>query len=154
MSVPASKRTTPFTPRSTRSATTAERDLSSRLARAPSATPSVLNSTHKKYKAPLSTESRARKVPTLPSVPGSPSKSRPTSRAGSSVGAPSPALAPMFPRHDDPEESLVDFQTLGVDLTGDEHGGDVAAPFAEEVAVDKVMVSIRSVAPASIQQCC
>ncbi|KAJ7644147.1 kinesin-like protein [Roridomyces roridus] len=140
MSASTSKRTTPFTPRSTRST---ERDLSSRLARVPSATPTLLNSTHKKYKAPLSTESRARKITALPTVPGSPSKSRPTSRAGSSLGAPSPVLTPMFPRRDDVEDSLVDFQTLGVDLTGD-NAGDVSVEFVPtEVAVDKVMVSVR-----------
>ncbi|KAJ7109744.1 kinesin-like protein [Mycena crocata] len=142
-STPASKRPTPFTPRTTRATTTAERDLSSRLARTQSTTPSLLSSTHKKYKAPLSTESRTRKGSTLPSVPGSPSKSRPTSRAGSRMGTASPALAPMFPRQD-VEESVVDFQTVGIDLTGDEHGGDVSMtiPFTE-VAVDKVMVSVR-----------
>ncbi|KAF7365202.1 Kinesin-like protein [Mycena venus] len=136
------KRPTPFTPRTTRSTTTAaERDLSSRLARTPAPTPAILSSTHKKYKAPLSTESRTRKVPALPTVPGSPSKSRPTSRAGSRMGTASPALTPMFPQHD-VEESVVDFQSVGVDLTGDEHGGDVSFPMTE-VAVDKVMVSVR-----------
>ncbi|KAJ7134638.1 P-loop containing nucleoside triphosphate hydrolase protein [Mycena epipterygia] len=146
-STPAGKRPTPFTPRTTRSATThsTDRDLSSKLARNP-ATTSLLTSTHKKYKAPLSTESRARKGSTLPSVPGSPTKSRPTSRAGSRMGTASPALTPMFPQHD-VEESLVDFQTVGVDLTGDEHGGDVGVPFGE-VAVDKVMVSVRVRPPA------
>ncbi|KAJ6477425.1 kinesin-like protein [Mycena vitilis] len=138
-----STKRTPFTPRTTRSTTTAaDRDLSSRLARAP-APPSLLTSTHKKYKAPLSTESRPRKGTTLPSVPGSPSKSRPTSRAGSRMGTASPALAPMFPRHD-VEESVVDFESVGVDLTGDEHGSAVMA----EVAVDKVMVSVRVRPPA------
>ncbi|KAJ7459870.1 kinesin-like protein [Mycena latifolia] len=149
-STPAGKRPTPFTPRTTRSTTTAtntsERDLSSRLARTPSATSSLLTSTHKKYKAPLSTESRARKGSALPSVPGSPSKSRPTSRAGSRMGTASPALTPMFPQRD-VEESLVDFQSVGVDLTGDEHGGDVGVPFAE-VAVNQVMVSVRVRPPA------
>ncbi|KAJ7095854.1 kinesin-like protein [Mycena belliarum] len=140
---PAGKRT-PFTPRTMRSTTTvnvSEADLSSRLARNPSATSSVLTSAHKKYKAPLSTESRPRKGPTLPSVPGSPSKSRPTSRAGSRMGTASPALTPIFPQRD-AEESLVDFQSVGIDLTGDEHGGDIGTPLAE-VAVDKVMVSVR-----------
>ncbi|KAJ7675811.1 kinesin-domain-containing protein [Mycena polygramma] len=141
-----STKRTPFTPRTTRSTTTAaDRELSSRLARAP-APPSLLTSTHKKYKAPLSTESRPRKGTTLPSVPGSPSKSRPTSRAGSRMGTASPALAPMFPRHD-VEESVVDFESVGVDLTGDEHGGAVGVPMAE-VAVDKVMVSVRVRPPA------
>ncbi|KAJ7288316.1 P-loop containing nucleoside triphosphate hydrolase protein [Mycena rebaudengoi] len=144
---PAGKRPTPFTPRTTRSTAAADRDLSSKMAKTPSATSALLTSTHKKYKAPLSTESRARKGSTLPSVPGSPSKSRPTSRAGSRMGADSPSLQPMFPR-EDVEESVVDFQSVGIDITGDEHGGDVGAPFPE-VAVDKVMVSIRSVACSS-----
>ncbi|KAJ7175872.1 kinesin-domain-containing protein [Mycena filopes] len=145
MATPASKRPTPFTPRSTRSTTTAaERDMSSRLARTAAPTP-VLTSTHKKYKAPLSIEARTRKG-TLPTVPGSPSKSRPTSRAGSRMGTASPALTPMFPQHD-VEESVVDFQSVGIDLTGDEHGGDVVVPMPE-VAVDKVMVSVRVRPPA------
>ncbi|KAJ7212101.1 kinesin-domain-containing protein [Mycena pura] len=137
------KRSAPFTPRTTRStaAATADRDLSSRLARTPSATTALLPSTHKKYKAPLSAEARTRKVPTLPSVPGSPSKSRPTSRAGSRMGGGSPALTPMFPQQD-VEDSLVDFQSVGVDLTGDDSGGDIGIPF-DGVAVDKVMVSVR-----------
>jgi hypothetical protein len=54
----------------------------------------------------------------------------------------------MFPQHD-VEESVVDFQSVGIDLTGDEHGGDVGVPITE-VAVDKVMVSVRWVASASI----
>ncbi|KAJ7761484.1 kinesin-like protein [Mycena maculata] len=147
-STPAVKRPTPFTPRTTRSQANSDRDLSSRLARTPSASTSLLSSTHKKYKAPLSTESRPRKGTnsTLPSVPGSPSKSRPTSRAGSRMGTASPALTTMFPRQD-VEDSVVDFETVGVDFTGDEHGGDVVAPFAE-VAVDKVMVSVRVRPPA------
>ncbi|KAJ7250859.1 P-loop containing nucleoside triphosphate hydrolase protein [Mycena haematopus] len=146
-STPAGKRPTPFTPRTTRSTTSAaERDLSSRLARAPVVpTPSILSST-RKYKAALSTETRTRKGSTLPSVPGSPSKSRPTSRAGSRMGTASPALSPMFPQHD-VEESVVDFQSVGVDLTGDEHGGDVGFPMTE-IAVDKVMVSVRVRPPA------
>ncbi|KAK7048373.1 kinesin-like protein [Favolaschia claudopus] len=140
-STPAGKRPTPFTPRVTRStATTSERDLSARLARTPAPVSSILSST-KKYKAPLSMESRTRKPPTLPSVPGSPSKSRPTSRAGSRMGTASPALTPMFPQHD-VEDSVVDFQSVGVDLTGDEHGGDVTFPIPE-VDVGKVMVSVR-----------
>ncbi|KAJ7505309.1 kinesin-domain-containing protein [Mycena galericulata] len=146
-STPAGKRPTPFTPRTTRSATATDKDLSSKLARNPSAATSLLTSTHKKYKAALSTESRTRKGPTLPSVPGSPSKSRPTSRAGSRMGSASPALTPMFPRPD-VEESVVDFQTVGIDLTGDEHGGDVGVPLTE-VAVDKVMVSVRVRPPAA-----
>ncbi|KAJ7935660.1 kinesin-like protein [Mycena leptocephala] len=145
-STPAGKRPTPFTPRTTRStATAADRDLSSRLARAPAPTP-LLTSTTKKYKAALSSETRTRKGSTLPSVPGSPSKSRPTSRAGSRMGTASPALTPMFPQHD-VEESVVDFQSVGIDLTGDEHGGDVGVPITE-VAVDKVMVSVRVRPPA------
>ncbi|KAF8123072.1 P-loop containing nucleoside triphosphate hydrolase protein [Mycena galopus ATCC 62051] len=129
-STPAGKRPTPFTPRSTRSTSTAERDLSSRLARAPVVpTPRLLAST-RKYKAPLSTESRTKKGSTLPSVPGSPSKSRPTSRAGSRTGTASPALTPMFPQHD-VEESVVDFQSHSCD-----------------VSVDKVMVSVRVRPPA------
>ncbi|KAJ6585001.1 P-loop containing nucleoside triphosphate hydrolase protein [Mycena capillaripes] len=141
------KRPTPFTPRTTRSTTTAaERDLSSRLARAPAPPTALLSSTHKKYKASLSTESRPRKGTTLPSVPGSPSKSRPTSRAGSRIGTASPALTPMFPQHD-VEDSVVDFESVGVDFTGDEHGGDVGFPITE-VSVDKVMVSVRVRPPA------
>ncbi|KAJ7784550.1 P-loop containing nucleoside triphosphate hydrolase protein [Mycena metata] len=144
-STPAGKRPTPFTPRTTRSTATAvARDMSSRLAAAP--TPVLLSSTHKKYKAPLSIESRTRKGSTLPSVPGSPSKSRPTSRAGSRMGTASPALTPLFPQQD-VEQSVVDFQSVGIDLTGDEHGGDVVVPIPE-VSVDKVMVSVRVRPPA------
>ncbi|KAF7346338.1 Kinesin-like protein [Mycena sanguinolenta] len=145
-STPAGKRPTPFTPRTTRSTTSAERDLSARLSRAAVVPTTPLLASTKKYKASLSTETRTRKAPMLPSVPGSPSKSRPTSRAGSSMGAASSALTPMFPQRD-VEESVVDFQTVGVDFTGDENGGDVTFPMTE-VAVDKVMVSVRVRTPA------
>ncbi|KAJ6508773.1 kinesin-like protein [Mycena sanguinolenta] len=145
-STPAGKRPTPFTPRTTRSTTTSERDLSARLSRAAVVPTTPLLASTKKYKAPLSTETRTRKIPTLPTVPGSPSKSRPTSRAGSRMGTASPALTPMFPQHD-VEESVVDFQSVGVDFTGDENGGDVSFPMTE-VSVDKVMVSVRVRPPA------
>ncbi|KAF7314318.1 Kinesin-like protein [Mycena kentingensis (nom. inval.)] len=138
-STPATKRATPFTPRTTRSTTATERDLSSRTASKASASPVVLPSTHKKYKAALSTEVRSRKGSTLPSIPGSPTKSRPASRAGSRMGGESDGLAPMFPPPKDVEESLVDYQTVGVDYTGD---ADFVAPF-EDIATDKVMVSVR-----------
>ncbi|KAF7298939.1 Kinesin-like protein [Mycena indigotica] len=135
-----SKRSSGFTPaRATRSTTTTERDLSSRLARTPAPINTILPPTTKKYKAPLSTEARARKGSTLPSVPGSPSKSRPASRAGSRLGGESDGLAPLFPPPKDVEDSLVDFETVGVDLTGD---AEAVAPL-EQVAVDKVMVSVR-----------
>ncbi|KAJ7069716.1 P-loop containing nucleoside triphosphate hydrolase protein [Mycena amicta] len=142
MSTSATKRPTPFTPRTTRSTTVAERserDLSSRLARTPSATNALLTSTHKKYKAPLSSEVRTRKGSTLAPVPGSPSKSRPASRAGSRLGGEGDGLTPLFPPPKDMEESLIDYESVGVDFTGD---ADIVAPF-EEVAVDKVMVSVR-----------
>ncbi|KAF7299577.1 Kinesin-like protein [Mycena chlorophos] len=137
------KRPTPFTPttqRATRSTTAAERDLSSRMPRS-LPTPQPIP-THK-YKAPLSAEARPRKGSTLPSVPGSPSKSRPASRAASRMGSEPTAsgLAPLFPPPRDVEEALVDFESVGVDLTGDAEMQ--AAPPFEEIAVDKVMVSVR-----------
>ncbi|KAJ7672724.1 P-loop containing nucleoside triphosphate hydrolase protein [Mycena rosella] len=59
------------------------------------------------------------------------------------MGTASPALTPMFPPQQDVEESLIDFQNVGIDITGDEHGGDVGVPFAE-VDVSQVMVSVRA----------
>ncbi|RDB26446.1 Kinesin-like protein KIN-7L [Hypsizygus marmoreus] len=105
----------------------------------------LLASTHKKYKATLSTESRARttttKAPTLAPVPGTPTRPR-------TPGTPrSPSLMPMTSEMDvsnvDPEEVLVDYQTPTVE-PGDISGEvDEAWLRGDHGTEDKVMVSIR-----------
>ena len=121
----------------------------------------LLSTTHKKYKAPLSVESRSKttysKTPksVLPAVPGTPTKkdgtqSRPRTPNTPRKGAESPSLMPAAGEMDvsnvDPERVLVDYQTV--------EPGDVSAEIDEtwlrtaeldHGKQDKVMVSIRSV---------
>lgn len=117
----------PFTPkRPISSVSGSSTDLSSRLSRL--TTPGILSSTHKKYKAPLSSESRSRILPkakpVLPTVPGTPANTSTSSDArprtpgtpGRKSATDSPLLMPstseMDVSHIDPEEVLVDFQTV------------------------------------------
>ncbi|RDB19175.1 Kinesin-like protein KIN-7L, partial [Hypsizygus marmoreus] len=105
----------------------------------------LLASTHKKYKATLSTESRARttttKALTLAPVPGTPTRPR-------TPGTPrSPSLMPATSEMDvsnvDPEEVLVDYQTPTVepgDISGEVDEAWLRGDHGQE---DKVMVSIR-----------
>ncbi|RDB19180.1 Kinesin-like protein KIN-7N [Hypsizygus marmoreus] len=112
----------------------------------------LLASTHKKYKATLSTESRARvtttKAPMLAPVPGTPTRPR-------TPGTPrSPSLMPMTSEMDvsnvDPEEVLVDYQTPTVepgDISGEVDEAWLRGGYGKE---DKVMVSIRPPRPISM----
>ncbi|KAF8182356.1 kinesin-like protein [Pholiota molesta] len=135
--------------------------LNARLSRVN--TPILLNSTHKKYKAPLSVESRSKNNPsttfkpksTLAPVPGTPTKkdgsqSRPrtpgTPRSRS--GAESPSLMPSTSEMDvsnvDPEQVLVDSQTVEVgDVSGEIDEAWLKSIKQDHGQDDKVMVSIR-----------
>ncbi|KAL0572588.1 Kinesin-like protein kip2 [Marasmius crinis-equi] len=150
-STPASKiaRATPFTPK---------RPLSS-LSSATSSTQNLLSSTHKRYKATVSTESRPRNYakpkPVLAPVPGTPNKEgcdsprtpgtpRSKSRQGDDPSL-MPAMSEMDVSNVDPEEVLVDSQTV--------EPGDISGDMMDEAWLraiqsdhgkqDKVMVSIR-----------
>ncbi|KAH9891735.1 kinesin-domain-containing protein [Cubamyces lactineus] len=143
-------RPVPFTPKRPLSAHLS--DDGSRLPR--STTPSLLGSA-KKYKAPLSTESRTRfnSKSTLGSVPPTPSRPRSKSRENSRPKTPSsprkgtesPLLMPHVSEMDvsriDPEEALVDSETV--------EAGDISADIDESLlntdygGEDKVLVSIR-----------
>ncbi|CDO76078.1 hypothetical protein BN946_scf184649.g4 [Trametes cinnabarina] len=144
-------RPVPFTPKRPLSTTHSPDDLS-RLPR--STTPSLLGSA-KKYKAPLSTESRTRITakPTLGAIPATPSRPRSKSRESSRPKTPSsprkgtesPLLMPHVSEMDvsriDPEEALVDSETV--------EPGDISADIDESLLdtdygrEDKVLVSIR-----------
>ncbi|KAF9483551.1 kinesin-domain-containing protein [Pholiota conissans] len=165
-------RPAPFTPKrplsaqsnssstSTATSTSSSADqLAARLSRVN--TPILLNSTHKKYKAPLSIESRSKTNTsfkprsTLAPVPGTPTKkdgshSRPrtpnTPRSRS--GAESPCLMPSTSEMDvsnvDPEQVLVDSQTVEAgDVSGDIDEAWLKSLKQDHGREDKVMVSIR-----------
>ncbi|KAL1716787.1 kinesin protein [Schizophyllum commune] len=109
-------------------------------AKAPPAS-GLLSSTHKRYKAAISTESKVRSarrpVSTLAPVPASPSRpnSRPTTPARDELSAP---ISEMDVSNVDPEEVLLDYQTI--------EPGDVSAeidPADVNASEDKVMVSVR-----------
>ncbi|KAF9565092.1 kinesin-like protein [Agrocybe pediades] len=142
------------------SANTTTEQITARLSR--QNTPVLLNSTHRKYKAPLSVESRTSKSSssfksksTLPPVPGTPTKkdgtpSRPrtpnTPRSRS--GAESPSLMPSTSEMDvsvvDPEQVLVDSQTVEAgDVSGEIDEAWLKAAELDHGKEDKVMVSIR-----------
>ena len=103
----------------------------------------LLSSTHKRYKAAISAESKVRSarrpVSTLAPVPASPSRpnSRPTTPARDELSAP---ISEMDVSNVDPEEVLLDYQTI--------EPGDVSAeidPAEVNTSEDKVMVSVRCV---------
>ncbi|KAG6853094.1 hypothetical protein C0991_006927 [Blastosporella zonata] len=155
------KRPTPFTSKRPLSSTssississnaTTSSDLSSRLART---TPSLLSS-NKKYKAPLSSESRTRALtkaninkPTLAQVPGTPPTRPKTPVTPNRKSAESPSLMPSTSEMDvsniDPEDVLVDFETLEPgDISGEIDEAWLRAASLEHGKEDKVMVSIR-----------
>ncbi|KIJ17540.1 hypothetical protein PAXINDRAFT_73078 [Paxillus involutus ATCC 200175] len=139
-------RPAPFTPKRPLSVSSSS-DLS---------TPSILN-TAKKYKAALSSESRVRTTKTLvhsslAPVPGTPTKSNdgsrpktPSTPRGTSP-APSLFMGPgdmsMDMSRVDPEEALVDYETLEAgDVSADIDEGEL--PIPEYGKEDKVLVSIR-----------
>ena len=145
-------RPVPFTPKRNLSIATGD-DEGSRLPR--SMTPSLLSSA-KRYKAPLSSESRTRLTtkPNFGSVPPTPSRSksressRPKTPSSPRKGTESPLLMPHVSEMDvsrvDPEEALVDFETV-------DDEGDISADIVESMLrtdygkEDKVLVSIRCV---------
>ena len=120
----------------------------------------LLSTTHKKYKAPLSVESRAKTTygktakPTLAPVPGTPSRkdgtqSRPRTPVTPRKGAESPSLMPLANEMDvsnvDPEQVLVDYQTVEPgDVSGEIDEAWLRAAKLDHGKHDKVMVSIRS----------
>lgn len=120
----------------------------------------LLSTTHKKYKAPLSVESRSKTTygkiakPVLPSVPGTPSRkdgtlSRPRTPITPRKGAESPSLMPLANEMDvcnvDPEQVLVDYQTVEPgDVSGEVDEAWLRAAQLDHGKQDKVMVSVRS----------
>lgn len=183
-STPRVPRPPPFTPKrplSTQStpSTTNDLNLAVRLSRTNSnsstssslSTPqTLLSTTHKKYKAPLSVESRSKSnygktvKPVLPTVPGTPTKkdgtqSRPRTPNTPRKGAESPSLMPAAGEMDvsnvDPEQVLVDYQTVEPgDVSGEIDEAWLRAAELDHGKQDKVMVSIRSALPfPSISSC-
>ena len=145
-------RPAPFTPKRTLSLATGD-DSDSRLPR--STTPSLLGNA-KRYKAPLSSESRTRLNLKPGSVPPTPSRSksrdapRPKTPSSPRKGSDSPLLTPHVSEMDvsrvDPEEALVDFETVtevgDISADMDEVEAMLGADYGKE---DKVLVSIRYV---------
>ncbi|KAF8965987.1 P-loop containing nucleoside triphosphate hydrolase protein, partial [Flammula alnicola] len=157
---PLSAQSNASTASSTSTTSSSVDQLAARLSRVN--TPILLNSTHRKYKAPLSLESRTKSSSssfkpksTLAPVPGTPTKkdgsqSRPrtpnTPRSRS--GAESPSLMPPTSEMDvsnvDPEQVLVDFQTVEPgDVSGEIDEAWLRAAQLDHGKEDKVMVSIR-----------
>ncbi|KAJ2924618.1 hypothetical protein H1R20_g12471, partial [Candolleomyces eurysporus] len=108
---------------------------------------------NKKYKAPLSIESRKNLKPkpsaTLAPVPGTPTKNGTTSRPRTPVSpCKSPMLMPATSEMDvsnvDPESVLVDFQTVEPgDISGEIDEAWLKAAARDHGKEDKVMVSVR-----------
>ena len=172
--VPSTPRIPLFTPKrplSTQSTPSATSDPSfaTRLSRTNSnsstssslSTPqTLLSTTHKKYKAPLSVESRSKPTygkttkPVLPPVPGTPTRkdgtqSRPRTPNTPRKGAESPSLMPAANEMDvsnvDPEQVLVDYQNVEPgDVSGEIDEAWLRAAQLDHGKQDKVMVSIRS----------
>ncbi|KAJ3557151.1 hypothetical protein NP233_g11815 [Leucocoprinus birnbaumii] len=151
----------PSTPKRTNSSASTSSmssDVSSRLSR--NAAPNnLLASTHKRYKAPLSVESRSKNFTktksVLSSVPGTPTKrsgtpstSRPQTPASPRKGAESPSLLPATSEMDvsivDIESVLVDYQMVEeADVSGEIDDAWLQAAMNDHGKHDKVMVSIR-----------
>ncbi|EMD40019.1 hypothetical protein CERSUDRAFT_46407 [Gelatoporia subvermispora B] len=154
-------RPVPSTPRRPLSVNASSDDLTNTIratrSNAVPATPGILGSA-KKYKAALTTESRVRttsklKPAGLSSVPPTPMRarsadgSRPKTPSTPRRGTDSPLLQPLMSEMDvskiDPEEALVDFQTVEPgDISGDidEATLETLNDYGRE---DKVLVSIR-----------
>lgn len=119
----------------------------------------LLSTTHKKYKAPLSVESRSKSTygktakPVLPPVPGTPSRkdgtqSRPRTPVTPRKGTESPSLMPLANEMDvsnvDPEQVLVDYKSVEPgDVSGEIDEAWLRAAQLDHGKHDKVMVSIR-----------
>jgi centromeric protein E len=128
----------------------------------------LLSTTHKKYKAPLSVESRSKSTygkiakPVLATVPGTPTRkdgtqSRPRTPNTPRKGAESPSLMPAAGEMDvsnvDPERVLVDYQTVEPgDVSGEIDEAWLRAAELDHGKQDKVMVSIRLVSFPFIMQ--
>jgi centromeric protein E len=144
-------RTTPFTPQ--RPASVASMSSS----HSTTSTSSLL-STAKKYRAPISTESRSRTISKprpASSVPSTPLKKthdlpRPkTPNTPRGRDTDSPMLRPLSSmdiRSIDPEEALVDFQTVDMGDISVDVDESFVDDISEHGSKDKVLVSIRYVA--------
>ena len=144
-------RPVPFTPRRNPglSVATGADDDHTRLPR--STTPSLLGSS-KKYKAPLSSESRTRhngksglgSVPPTPSRSMSRDGSRPKTPVSPRKGSESPFLMANMSEMDvsnvDPEEVLVDFENVEADVSVEIDEAMLRSEYGKE---DRVLVSIR-----------
>ncbi|KAF9019140.1 kinesin-domain-containing protein [Hymenopellis radicata] len=154
-STPASKiaRTSrlPFTPKrplsssssstssvaSSSSSTSKSDSLTNRLTRS-NAGNSLLGSTHKRYKASISSEARSTK---LPPVPGSPASGRPKTPSRPNTPGIDEPPSKMDVSNVDPEEALVDFETVdAADMSGEIDEAWLRANHGKQ---DKVMVSVR-----------
>ncbi|KAF8912297.1 P-loop containing nucleoside triphosphate hydrolase protein [Mucidula mucida] len=151
-STPASKiaRTSrlPFTPKrplssssstssvgSSSSSTSKGDSLTSRLTRTGN---SLLGSTHKRYKASISSEARSTK---LAPVPGSPASGRPKTPSRPNTPGIDEPPSKMDVSNVDPEEVLVDFETVdAADVSGEIDEAWLRANHGKQ---DKVMVSVR-----------
>lgn len=118
--------------------------------------------THKRYKAPLSVESRSKnltKTKSAASYPprtptkrsGTPSHSRPQTPASARKGAESPFIMPAMSEMDvsnvDPESVLVDYQMVEdeEEVSGEIDDSWLQAAMNNHGTRDKVMVSVRLV---------
>ncbi|KIY68725.1 kinesin-domain-containing protein [Cylindrobasidium torrendii FP15055 ss-10] len=98
---------------------------------------SILGSTHKRYKAPVSSEARASRLAPVPASPG-----RPKTPSGRST-TPIPeerGISMMDVSNVDPEEVLVDFENVEADVSGEI---DPSWFKSSSTTDDKVMVSVR-----------
>jgi len=120
----------------------------------------LVGSPHKRYKAPLSGESRsknltrAKYVSCVPGTPtkrsGTPSNSRPQTPASSRNGTESPYLMPAMSEMDvsnvDPESVLVDYQMVEEGgVSGEIDDAWLQAAMNDDNKRDKVVVSVRLV---------
>ncbi|KAG7445566.1 kinesin-domain-containing protein [Guyanagaster necrorhizus] len=154
LSTPSSKpaRRTPFTPSkrplSSSSSSSSSSDLVNRLNRtgsSSSGTSNILGSTHKRYKAPVSSESRPRTyTKPLSTIPGSPRPKTPYERSKTPTFEDSPT-SKMDVSNVDPEAVLVDSETVEADVSAEMDEAWLRTMSADHGKRDKVMVSIRRV---------
>ncbi|KAK0457604.1 P-loop containing nucleoside triphosphate hydrolase protein [Desarmillaria tabescens] len=157
-STPSSKlaRRGPFTPSkrplstsslsSISSSSSSSSDLMNRLNRSGSGSSgasNILGSTHKRYKAPVSSESRPRTyTKPLSTIPGSPRPKTPYERSKTPTVEDSPT-SKMDVSNVDPEAVLVDSETVEADVSAEMDEAWLRTMSANHGNKDKVMVSIR-----------
>ncbi|KAK0187486.1 P-loop containing nucleoside triphosphate hydrolase protein [Armillaria mellea] len=154
---PSSKmaRRAPFTPAkrplstsslSSISSSSSNNDLLNRLNRSgsgTSGTSNILGSTHKRYKAPVSSESRPRSyAKPLSTIPGSPRPKTPYERSKTPTFE-EPPTSKMDVSNVDPEAVLVDSETVEADVSAEMDEAWLRTMNADHGKKDKVMVSIR-----------